>query len=82
MRQCKYHHGSFRLYIEFGFFFLHQNMANTNSASRFRSASIEVKKELLSIATPQNTKSCTKFAFNVFGCTSKLHSNFTRQPFY
>ena len=40
-------------------------MADTNSASRFGSASIhvELKKELLSKTIPQNTKSCTKFAF-------------------
>ena len=70
-------------------------MAFTNSASRFGSASIELRKsyflksasiklktELLSKATPQNTKSCTKFAFNVFDGTTKSHSNFTRQPFY
>ena len=32
-------------------------MADTNSASRFGSASLELKKELLSRAAPQNTKS-------------------------
>ena len=57
-------------------------MADTNSASRFGSVSIELRKELLSKAIPQNTKSCTKFSFNVFDGTSKSHSNFTRQPFY
>ena len=72
-------------------------MADTNSASLFgsgnielrkellsKSASIELKKELLSKTIPQNTKICTKFAFNVFDGTSisKSHSNFTGQPFY
>ena len=74
-------------YIEFGFFCLYQNIADTDSASQFGStgieikkellsqkASIELKKELLSKGTPQNTKSCTKFAFNVFD--SKLRSFF------
>ena len=42
---------------------------------------IELKKELLSNATPQNTKSCTKFAF-IYVFDGKSHSNFTRQPFY
>ena len=57
-------------------------MADTDSASRFGSTGIELKKELLSKTTPQNAKSCTKFAFNVFDVTSKSHSNLTRQPFY
>ena len=31
-------------HIEFGFFCLHQNMVSTNSASRFGSAGIELRK--------------------------------------
>ena len=88
---------SFRLTLNSALFFcLHQNMADTDS-SRFGSASVAIKKELLSKsasielnfflkkellskATPHNTMSCKKFAFNVFD--SKSRSNFTRQPFY
>ena len=67
-------------YIEFGYFCLHQNIADTDSVSRFGSTGVEIKKELLSKGTPQNTKSYTKFAFNAID--SKSRSNFTRQPFY
>ena len=54
-------------------------MADTDSALQLGNASVELKKELLSKATPQNAKSCAKFAFNDF--EGKSHGNFTRHPF-
>ena len=65
-------------------------MADTDSTSRFGSASIDLKKEILSKATPQNTKSCTKFAFNIFDgikvaqqfCTPAILLNLKFVSFY
>ena len=65
-------------YIEFGLFvcLFASKYGRYRLSFTVRSASIELKKELLSKKTPQNAKSCTKFAFNVFD--SKSHNNLTR----